>query len=341
MPVQASTHFGLALRAARHLHYNEPMSRTSKGYLIGIIGTAFWSSTAVFIAYLNRAHHIQPLQLAFWRDLLVSLALIPALFLVRRSLLRLDRRQVRFFLLYGLVLALFNSIWTLSVKYNGASVSTVLVYGSAGFTALLAWWLFHEPLNRYKIIAILFSLGGCVLVSNAYNPETWQVNPFGILVGLCSGLLFAIYSLLGKESSQRKINSWSALLFSFANAVFFLFIFNLMPFLPGSAGSIEGLLPQLVPSGWLALVTLALVPTILGYGLYTVTLGYLPASIANLIATTEPAFTAILAYFFLGEQLTPIQLLGGAMIIGAVFIVRLTEKEEPQALETGQVQEAD
>lgn len=317
------------------------MSRVTKGYLIGIIGTAFWSSTAVFIGYLNREYHLQPLQLAFWRDLLVCVALVPALFLIRRSLLRIKRSQLPFFIVYGLVLALFNSIWTLSVKFNGAAVSTVLVYGSAGFTALLSWWLFHERLDFAKIVAVIFSLGGCVLVANAYDPAMWLANPMGILVGLLSGLLFAVYSLIGKETARREINSWSALLFSFGMAVVFLFLFNLLPFLPGAAGSVSALLPRMNVTGWVVLVMLALVPTILGYGLYIVTMGYLRASVANLIATTEPAFTAVQSYFVLGEQMTAIQLLGGAMIIGAVFIARMAEKSEPQPLEVPQAVEAD
>jgi drug/metabolite transporter (DMT)-like permease len=75
--------------------------------------------------------------------------------------------------------------------------------------------------------------------------------------------------------------------------------------------------------GWGALVLLAFVPTIGGYGLYTVSLTYLPASVANLIATLEPSLTAVQAYIFLGERFTVPQLLGSLFIIAGVVMIRL------------------
>jgi drug/metabolite transporter (DMT)-like permease len=48
--------------------------------------------------------------------------------------------------------------------------------------------------------------------------------------------------------------------------------------------------------------------------------------VANLIMTSEPVFTAIIAYFMFGEMLTPIQILGGVLILLGVVIIRLTGK---------------
>jgi drug/metabolite transporter (DMT)-like permease len=47
--------------------------------------------------------------------------------------------------------------------------------------------------------------------------------------------------------------------------------------------------------------------------------------VANLIVTLEPVFTTITAYFVFGEVLTPIQLIGGLMIVGGVVVIRVTE----------------
>ena len=58
-----------------------------------------------------------------------------------------------------------------------------------------------------------------------------------------------------------------------------------------------------------------MVPTLMGYGLYNTSLKYLPSSVANLVVTIEPLLTAIFAYFLLGEMLTPVQLIGGALVL--------------------------
>ena len=301
------------------------MSRLTRGYVIALVGITFWSTTGVFISYLTTNYQMAPLLLALWRNVLVCVALAPALLLFRPSLLHLRKTNLSFFIVYGLILSLFNSIWTLSVKLNGAAAATVLGYGSTAFTVLIAWWLFKEQLSLAKMIAVLLSLGGCVLVSNAFIPGMWQVNALGITVGLLSGLMFALYSLMGKEAARREINPWNSMLWSFACGSIFLVFFNLLPFLPGSAGSADALLPVLPWKGWLILVVLSFIPTILGFGLYNTSMIYLPASIANLLATLEPAMTAVEAYIFLGERMSILQVFGSALIISAVVIVRLFE----------------
>jgi drug/metabolite transporter (DMT)-like permease len=302
------------------------MSHTTKGYLIAIIGVTFWSFTGILISYLVTNFEIPALLLALWRDLFVSIALIAALFLIRRSLLRISTSQIKFFVLFGLILAVFNSIWTLSVKTNGAAVATVIAYSSAGFTAILAYFLFKEKLGLPKILAVILSLSGCVLVSGAYRLEMWRLDPIGLTVGLLSGLLFAGYSLMGKEAARQKINPWTSLVYSFAFGTVFMLIFNLIPILPGSAGSITALVPDLPINGWLILIVLAFVPTIFGFGLYNTAMNYIPASNANLLATLEPVLTAIEAYIFLDEQMTILQIVGGLFILSAMVVI-FFEKE--------------
>ena len=73
------------------------------------------------------------------------------------------------------------------------------------------------------------------------------------------------------------------------------------------------------------LITLAVGPTVGGFGLYTVSLGYLPASVANVIATLEPVMTAMLAFVLLGEHFTPPQWAGSLFIIAGVIVLRLSE----------------
>jgi len=179
------------------------MTPRLKGVLIALAGTTAWATTGIFISYLLTRYNLAPLTLAFWRDLAVAATLIAILAVFQPQALRLTRRDVPFFLAYGFVaLALFNGLWTYSVKFNGAAVATVLAYSSPAFTVLLAGPLLKEPFTRRKLAAVILGLAGCVLVAKAYRPEVWQVNLAGILVGLGTGRVFAIYSLAGRWSSS-------------------------------------------------------------------------------------------------------------------------------------------
>ncbi|MBZ0319601.1 MAG: EamA family transporter [Anaerolineae bacterium] len=306
------------------------MSRLTKGYLIALTAITIWSTTGILIDYLISHYDMPALLLSFWRNVLVCVALVPPLAIIRRSLLRIERAHIRFFVFYGVVLALFNSIWTLSVQENGAGVATVLGYSSAGFTAIFAWWIFKERLGAFKITAISLSLTGCVLVANAYDPEMWNLKLLGVTTGLLSGVLFASYNMMAKEATKRGISAWTSLLYSFAFGAVFILIFNLLP-LPGAAGSLAAIPPTLPIDGWLVLIILSFIPTLLGYGLYNTSMHYLPASVASLLATIEPLMTSVEAYLLLGERMTMIQVIGSVLIVLGVIVMRF-EKEERSVL---------
>jgi drug/metabolite transporter (DMT)-like permease len=304
-----------------------------RGYAAALASAAILSTTAIFIRYLTQTYALPALVLAVWRDGMVTVTLLSILAVFRPALLHVGdneyrRRHLSFLAVYGLMLALFNSLWTLSVALNGAAVATVLVYSSAGFTAILGRWLLKERLDWAKLLAVAVCLGGCVLVADALHASAWSANLLGILTGVLSGLWYAIYSLMGRTASQRGLNPWTTLLYTFSFATVFLLAFNLLPggWLPGAAGRPADLL-WLGRSwaGWGILFLLAAGPTLAGFGTYNVSLTYLPSSVTNLIVTLEPAFTVIIAYIFLGERLTWVQLGGGLMILGGVVLLRLYE----------------
>ena len=303
-------------------------STLTRGYSIAVVSAVILSTTAIFIRYLTQTYQIPAMVLAFWRDLFVALTLLPVLALLRPGLLRVARKDLRYLVIYGLVLAIFNSLWTLSVALNGAAISTVLAYCSAGFTALLGWWFLKERLDWVKIVAVVLSLSGCVLVSGALNLAAWSANFVGIVTGILSGLLYAIYSLMGRSASQRNLNPWTTLLYTFGFAAAFLLLFNLLPgdFLPGKAvQAVDLLWLGNSLAGWGILLLLAAGPTLAGFGLYNVSLGYLPSSVANLIVSREPAFTAVMAYLLFGELLNGVQVFGSLMILAAVIFLRIYE----------------
>ncbi len=305
-----------------------PSSDLARGYTAALGAAALLSTTAVFIRYLTVTYGIPALVLAFWRDLFVVLTLVPVLAAVRPALLRVERRHLGYLAAYGLMLAAFNAMWTLSVAFNGAAVATVLAYCSAAFTALLGWWLLKEQLNWGKLVAIALSLGGCMLVADALDPAAWGANFAGILTGILSGLAYAGYSLMGRAASQRGLNPWTTLIYTFGFAAVVLLGVNLLPgeaMLGGAIRPSDMLWLGTAWAGWGILFLLAAGPTVGGFGLYNVSLSHLPSSVANLIVTLEPAFTAVIAYLFLGERLTLVQAAGSLVIVGGVVFLRIYE----------------
>ena len=149
-------------------------------------------------------------------------------------------------------------------------MGTVLAYCSAAFTALLGWWFLKESLTWVKGVAVLLCLGGCVLVAGALDPAAWSINLIGIITGIGSGLFYAIYTLMGRSASNRGLNPWTTLLYTFGFGAVWLLGIDLVGngILPGTAQGLSGLLwPEAGWQGWLILFILAAIPTLAGFGL--------------------------------------------------------------------------
>src|SRR5512138_3055344 len=88
----------------------------SRGYIIGVGATVALSFTGILISYLSRTYSLPSLVLAFWRDLFVVAGLATSLAILSPKRLQVGGGLGSFFVLYGLSLALFNTMWTFSVE---------------------------------------------------------------------------------------------------------------------------------------------------------------------------------------------------------------------------------
>ncbi len=188
--------------------------------------------------------------------------------------------------------------------------------------------LYKIEFTKSKAIVVLLSLTGCVLVSGAYSLINYKINAIGLISGVLSGVLFSAYSLMGKSSLNRNIAPWSTIFYTFGIASIFLLFINIISnqFI-SSQPQAHLFILQNNWIGWMLLWILAIVPTIGGYGLYNVSLSYLKASTANIIATMEPVFTAVQASMIIGEQYSHVQIFGGLLIFSSVIILKYSEKE--------------
>lgn len=293
---------------------------TSRGYVLALSSAIILSTTAVFIRHLTAHHHLDPLVLAVWRAGFAAVTLFAALGLRAPALLRVGRADLGFLAGYGLVLAGFNASWTIAVALTGASLSTVLVNGSAAFTALLGWWFLKEHLGLGKVAAVGLSLTGCAVISGVTGQAALPVSGVGIALGILSALFYATYSLLGRTAFRRGLNPWTTVAYTFAFACLALLVLTTAT---GRAGNLLALGTSI--PGWTWLFLLAAGPTVIGFGLYNASMNHLPSSVANLIMTSEPVFTALLAYRLFDERMDAVQIVGSLLVLGGVAVLRTSD----------------
>ena len=182
---------------------------------------------------------------------------------------------------------------------------------------LWAGHLFGERITLRFFVALgLAFVGAAVLMGASFQIGTRQL--FGDGLSLITAIAYGSYMLTVKKLREtcppQEIMAWSGL---FAAP---------MMFVVALASSETIVTPQL--NGWLVLLGLALVSHFAGQGLIAYAFGHLPASLTSLNLLLQPVFAAVLAWALLGQALGGHQLLGAAIVLGALFLANRPEKSK-------------
>jgi drug/metabolite transporter (DMT)-like permease len=276
-----------------------------------------WGTLGIFFKHILGTYGLSPLDLAFWRAGLAFVFLLAGLGVTQPTLLRLRRRDLPFFALFGLIsVAIFYAVYITAVDLTTVATGAVLLYTAPAWVTLLAWRLYGEARTGRKVVALVLAFAGCGLVARAYDPGQLRFNWIGILCGLAAGLTYALYSIFGKHA-LRRYGPWTIVTYTMGFGAAFLILTQ-------SPASLRVVITA--SSLWVWLVALALGPTVGAFGLYTLGLRRIPASVASIVATLEPVTAAVLSFILLGERFEPWQALGGSFILVSVALLAHGER---------------
>lgn len=292
--------------------------------LMVVIAAGLWASSGLWIGMALARSGISPAALAFWRDAATFAVLLTGLAVWRPRLLRVQRRDLPALAGMGVFsIGIFHVLWNLSVLADGIALATVLQYLSTVLVPLAAWVLWREPLTRYLIVAAVLALAGILLMAGLSGAESGgnvQLTTQGIIIGIVSACGYGSMSLFGKSLTGR-YNPWTVLTYAFGFGAFTLLIWQL------ATGG-----PEPLPSvTWPPFAALVFLPTVSGFGLYTIALRRLRAGVAAIAAATEMLFAAILAYAFAGERLGAGQIAGALLIVGGVVLLAMVSNVQVRA----------
>jgi drug/metabolite transporter (DMT)-like permease len=208
-------------------------------------------------------------------------------------------------------IGVFHVLWNLSVLMNGAAIATVLQYNAPVIVAIAARLLWQESLTWQKLLAISLALTGTLLIALP-SATGIQITTVGLSIGLASAAANSLFSLVGKRLTGS-YSPWTVMTYVFG--------FGALTLLP--LALFTGTPWTLTPLVLLSFAGFIFFPTLGGFGLYTVGLQKLPASVAAIIATTEVPLAAIVAYLVLGERLDALQWVGTLLVMFGVALISM------------------
>jgi len=278
--------------------------------LVAVIISAACFGTLGVLTQLAYRQGASPLPLLAWRFALVSL-LMAAYQLVRNAgamkagLADLGRYAALSLTGYGAA----SVCYFFALKFASASVVAVLLYTYPAMVAVLSALFLGERLTRARLVAIALTFAGCALVVGLLS-EDIQASGTGILLGLGAALGYSVFNML----SYRWMGSKPRIVLM--TYTFGISAVALAAITMASGGSLS--VVAWTPTLWGLLGLIVLVPTFIAVLLYLNGIRRLGPAQAAIVSTTEPLFTIALAAVVLQERLTPLQMVGAALVVAGV-----------------------
>jgi drug/metabolite transporter (DMT)-like permease len=278
-----------------------------------IMGAAIlWASAGTTSKYLFNAG-MSPYTLAQYRVSFSSLLVFAYLLLFSRDTLRINVRDLWYLVVLGaLGMGGVQVTYLFVISKIKVAMAILLQYLAPFFVATYSWLFLRESMDRWKVLSIFLAFFGCVLVVEAYHVSFFSLNIEGVIAGVLSAGFFSFYSLLG-ERAMGRYGPWTTLFYAL---VFAAVLFNIsMP--------IKNIIAWKPEFRWcLSVVYIIVCGTVLPFGLYYMGIEHLRSTRASIVATLEPISAGFLSFIFLGELLTPLQIVGGLLVITAIVIIQ-------------------
>jgi drug/metabolite transporter (DMT)-like permease len=255
-----------------------------------------------------------PLMLISMRTLLAALFILPVYFAANSNSLRIALSDVPGMILVCLCGQIGNQVLFV-IGLNHTSVShTAFIFSLVPILVLLlAAWVGQEHLTRGKLLGMLISASGVVLLS-LDRPDRGGPTVFGDAICFASGCLFSFFTVMSRQYRMR-YGPVTVSTFSYVSGAIALLPVALYFLLARGFQFAE-----VASAGWTALLYMAVFPAVIGYIIYYYAMGFIAASRLSAFNYLQPPLATALGVVFLGEPLTSLLLLGGGLILAGVAV---------------------
>ena len=162
--------------------------------------------------------------------------------------------------------------------------------------------------QKFEWLAIFCALSGAAILLGR-SLEISTTTFIGDLFCLAAGVLYAVY-LLTLQGARAKFGNWSLL------AWVSIFASPLLLALALALGE------PVWPTNWTPILILFVTSQLIGQGLLVFSLRHFPPLVIGLALLTQPAVAALIGYQVFGEVLLPLDILGMALLGGALVLAR-------------------
>jgi drug/metabolite transporter (DMT)-like permease len=250
---------------------------------------------------------------AFYRVAFTVVLLAPVAFVRHRdSFSTISGRDLVAAGAAGVALAAHFASWFESLNYTTVAASVTLVQAQPLFVTVGAWAFLDERVSRRMTAGIGIALVGMILMSlsDLLAPSGAPRPLLGNALAIVGAVTAAGYVLTGRSVRSR------VALVPYVVVVYSVCAIALFSVAVARGDPLVGYPPR----EWLLFFGMAVGPGIFGHTVINWALAHLESSVVSVSLLGEPVGSTILALFLLGEIPTLPTVLGGAVVLGGIYI---------------------
>lgn len=278
-----------------------------------ILAGVLWGSMSIFLRGLN-SFGFSNLQILAVKAVFTVLFQIIFILITNKQNLKIALKDLWIFVCTGILsITFFQLCYFKSILELGASTSVILLYTSPIWVLLFSAVLFKEKITKEKLLGFIMTFAGCVLITGFSNSS---ITTKGIMIGLCSGLGYALYSIFGRIALKK---------YGTSTLILYTFLLNGISVLPFA--NMADVAAKLNSKSLMLFLGIAVVCTALPYALYSYGLSGLEAGQAGIFVTVEPLVASLIGIFLWKEEVSVVKIAGIIAILSAVVILGSSGKK--------------
>ena len=285
--------------------------QTKMTYLM-VLATFFWG--AAFIAAKLGVYALSPVLLTFLRMGIATLIFFPWMMSRLKGNWKIQKKEWPMVILTGLIgMVGYHMFFFTALQFTSASKASMINAANPVITALLAHYFVSEKLTRSKFKFLISAWIGVLIIivsGNNINVVSDGLNR-GDLIMLMGTLCWAFYGILVKRYLPR-LGAIKLTAYTFLTSTLMTAPFAIYDLFTSSALNV-GISP------YIAVLYMAIFPTVIGYAIQQQSIVHLGASKTALFINLVPIVSTTLAVLFLGESVSMVQILGALMVLMSVW----------------------
>ena len=236
--------------------------------------------------------------------------------------LRARRDELKDLILFGVVgVGAVTSFYFFAIKYLYVSVALIIEFTASIWIALYLKFVKKKHISPIMWLGIACAFSGLILVSQIWSSSS--LSPIGVLAALADAVALSYYFLTADRLTQTR-SSLSLMTWGIGvAAVFWAIIFPWWNFpfeYLTKSFSLAGNLSNYSAPGWVLILWIIIVGTVIPYLLTVTGIRELSAGTSSVIGMIEPIFAGVIAWILLNEALSGIQLIGCVVVLVGIYL---------------------